>query len=51
MGIVKNFNANLLESNGGHIFCNHEWVKGLLSRMGYVKRRMNTKLKITVEQV
>ena len=30
LGIVKNFYANLLESNGGHISCSQEWAKGLL---------------------
>jgi hypothetical protein len=49
-GIVKNVDANLLESNGGHISCTHEWAKGLLKRMGYVKRRANTKSKISVEK-
>lgn len=50
MGIVKNFDANLLKINGGHIVCGHEWAKGLLRRMGYVKRRANTKSKVTVEE-
>ena len=30
LGIVKNFDANLLQSNGGHISCSQEWAKGLL---------------------
>ena len=35
IGIVKNFDAKMLQINGGHIVCGHEWVKGLLKRMGY----------------
>ena len=50
IGIVKNFDANMLQINGGHIACGHEWAKGLLKRMGYVKRRANTKSKVTVEE-
>ena len=49
MGIVKKFDANLLESNG-NILCNREWAKGLLNRIAYVKRRANTKSKIAVER-
>ena len=51
IGIVKNFDANLLQVNGGHISCSREWAKGLLTRMGYVKRRANTKSKVTVEVI
>ena len=50
IGIVKKFDANLLQVNGGHISCSREWAKGLLHRMGYVKRRSNTKAKVTVEE-
>ena len=49
-GIVKNYDANLLECNGGHITCNRPWAKALLRRMGYVKRRANTKSKVSVER-
>ena len=31
----KNFDAKMLQINGGHIVCGHEWAKGLLKRMGY----------------
>ncbi len=50
VGIVSNNDANLLEVNGGHISCGREWAKGLLKRMGYVKRRANTKSKDSVEE-
>ena len=48
--ILKNFDVNLLESTDGHIFCSLEWEKGLLKRVGYVKRRANTKLKVPVNK-
>ena len=47
-GIVMN-DANLLLANGGHIELTKHWAKYLLSRMGFVKRRTNTKAKISVE--
>ncbi len=50
VGIVKNHDANLLGVNGGHISCGREWSKGLPRRMGYVKRRANTKSKVSVEE-
>ena len=48
-GIVMNNGANLLIANGGHIDLTKHWAKYLLSRMGFVKRRANTKAKVTVE--
>ena len=48
-GIVMNSDANLLVANGGHIDLTKHWAKYLLSRMGFVKRRVNTKAKVTVE--
>ena len=48
-GIVMNSNANLLVANSGHIDLTNNWEKYLLSRMGFVKRRVNTKAKVTVE--
>ena len=47
-GIMRNHNSNLLACNGGHICLGKPWVKNLLSRMGYVKRRGSTSAKITV---
>ena len=48
-GIIMNSNANLLVANSGHIDLTKHWEKYLLSRMGFVKRRVNTKAKVTVE--
>ena len=48
-GIVMNSDANLLVANGGHIDLTKHWAKYLLSRMGFVKRRVNSKAKVTVE--
>ena len=45
MGLVLNKDANLLAENGGHISLIKHWARYLLSRMGFVKRRDNTKIK------
>ena len=50
MGLVLNKDANLLAENGGHISLTKHWARYLLSRMGFVKRRANTKSKVSVEQ-
>ena len=47
-GIVKNDNSGLLKQNGGHIRFSKHWAKYLLSRMGFVKRRVSTKSKVSV---
>jgi len=49
MGLVLNKDANLLANNGGHISLEKHWAKYLLTRMGFVKRRGNTKSKVLVE--
>lgn len=36
-GIVKCYNSDLLESNGGHIRCTKHWAQHFLSRLGHVK--------------
>ena len=46
-GIVKNVDCNLL-SNGGHISFSKHWARYMLDRMGFVKRRVSTKAKISV---
>ena len=48
-GIVKSHDSNLLQCNGGHIDVNKHWAKNFLTRLGYVKRRANTKSKVDVE--
>ena len=42
-GLVKDYDSNLLEANGGPIALTKSWAKYLLSRMGFVKRRASTK--------
>ena len=46
--IVKNEDSNLLATNGGHIVLTKYWAKGLLTRMGFVKRRSTTTAKVNV---
>ena len=49
LGIVKNHDSNLLSTHGSHIDINKHWGKNFLVRLGYVKRRANTKSKVTDE--
>lgn len=48
-GILKSRDSNLLQCNGGHININKHWANDFLTRIGYVKRRANTKSKVDVE--
>ena len=48
-GILMNSDTNLLVANGSHNDVTKHWAKYLLSQMGFVKRRVNTKAKVTVE--
>ena len=41
-GIVSAQDKSLLVENGGHILLNKEWARSLLSRMGFVKRKVST---------
>ena len=41
-GIILKLNRTLLVENGGHVDLTKAWAKGLLTRMGYVKRRGTT---------
>ena len=47
-GVVKNFNSNLLECNGGHIKLTKSWAKCLMLRMGFAKWRASTNAKVSV---
>ena len=47
LGIIKEYNSNLLQCNGGHIVIGKSWSKSFLNRMGYVKRRATTRSKVT----
>ena len=44
---IKNFDSNLLLENGGHISLTKAWAKYLLHRLGFVKRRSNTKANVS----
>ena len=46
MGIIRKQNSNLLAQNGGHIALTRDQARSLLGRMGYIKRKANTKAKI-----
>jgi len=48
-GIIKRKNSNWLACNEGHILLTKDWSRYLLERMNFVKRKANTKAKITVE--
>ena len=47
-GVVKCFDSNLLECNGGHISLTKHWAKYLMERMGFVKRRASTNAKVSL---
>ena len=49
-GIVMHHDANLLAKNGGPIVITKHWVRALLTRMCFVKRRGNTKAKVGVPE-
>ena len=46
--IVRRADRNLLSENGGPISITVNWAKSLLYRMGFVKRRGSTAMKMTV---
>ena len=48
-GLVKHYNSNLLECNGGPIVLTKSWAKSLLQRMGFVKRRASSTEKVSAE--
>ena len=48
-GIIRRKNSNWLACNGGHILLTKDWSRYLLERMNFVKRKANTKAKITVD--
>ena len=48
-GIVLAKDANMLSQNGGYLNLTRDWAKRLLSRMGLVKRKAITTVKITTE--
>ena len=46
--IVRRSDRNLLSENGGPITITSNWAKSLLYRMGFVKRRGSTAMKVSV---
>ena len=48
-GIVCKKDSSLLAKNSGHINLTRDWARSLLDRMGFVKRKANTKAKVSVE--
>ena len=50
-GIVRKNESNLLAANGGHIALTKHWAQYLLQRIGYVKRKSTTKVKVSVEDL
>ena len=44
-GLVKHYDSNLLECNGGSIVLTKSWAKSLLQRMGFVKGEQVVKVK------
>ena len=45
-GILRRRNSNLLAVNGGHVVLTKEWARYSLNRLGYVKRKSNSKAKV-----
>ena len=50
MGVVCKRNRSLLKKEGGALKLTKNWAKSILYRMGFVKRRVNMKSKVGVEQ-
>ena len=46
-GIIQNKDSNLLAKNGGTIVLSKHWASSLMTRMNFVKRRGNSKSKVT----
>ena len=48
-GLVRRKDSRLLAENGGYLVFTKNWAHHLLARMGLVKRKANSKVKITAE--
>ena len=46
--IVRKKDSRMLTENGGHVVFTKDWAHYLLLRMGYVKRKSNSKVKVTM---
>ena len=49
MGIIRRKYSSLLACNGGPVVLTKDWSRYLLKRMHFVKRKGNTKAKVSVE--
>ena len=49
-GIGQNSDCKLLAKYGGNIVISKHWAKSLLAYMGFVKRRVTTKAKFSVDE-
>ena len=47
-GIIRNHDSSLLAENSGPIAITRHWASSIMTRMNYVKRRGNSKAKVTV---
>ena len=47
-GIIRNHDSSLLAKNGGSIVITKHWASSIMTRMNFVKRRGNSKAKVTV---
>ena len=48
-GLIKHYDSNLLECNGGPIVLTKSWAKFLIQRMGFVKRWASSTGKVSAE--
>ena len=48
-GIIRKKDSRLLAENGGPVALTKDWAHYLLVRMGYVKRKANSKVKVVAE--
>jgi len=48
-GIIQKRDGRMLAENGGHVLLTKDWAHYLLLRMGHVKRKANSKIKITAD--
>ena len=50
IGMVMGKVSNLLAYNGGGIVLTKDWTRNVLRRMGMLKKKANTKAKVTVQE-
>ena len=49
--IIRKKDSRLLAENGGPVALTKDWAHYLLIRMGYVKRKANSKVKVVAENL